>query len=828
MSTTYIYNYNNYYNRQIKIENTIAEYGTPIHTQQGVNFNPNDGVNTTLIVGKTGNAYNGTGDYIIIADDDNNTFTRWYIIDHTRTLKGQYRLTVHRDLIADYKTEIIDAPVFIEKATLNDDDPFIFNSEDMTFNQIKQSETMLKDFTGCSWLVGYFARADGTGASKSYSANIISRYTPDIIVKNKDGAIATLDNWAYNKFVNGTFIGYPSSIEYTTDVKYLTASASDTQYFRFSWKENGQGSEKNLNNSNTGVSFSPSWVGVGEELGDGTGAVTVSKYWAAHNFYDGTKGIKTLINKFLVLKNPSEAYDDSNYWASEYNTTKFKNLDGKIIQYLDENGATVLKKINIKRLHLLSTVPYYINKSDSNALTLYNQWNSNIIATGLNVSSSGAGTNVYFFSLSYTDYTINLTEIDASETSSSSITLDIPTDRFHVRDAVYDMFCLPYSDEFSLYIKDNNQYQYIQMNRGVAMNIATGLATSLGDALYDLQLLPYCPIGNLQKVLENNYSFTDQTDADAYGYSLAKYSTGSIAGFIVYADRSAFTIDIPLDNPITVSNPKIDNLTKVYRLCSPNYQGVFEFSAAKNGGVESFNVDCNYIPVNPYIHINPNFKDGYLYGQDFNDSRGLICQGDFSLASVSAEWINYQMNNKNYEAAFNRQVESLELQNKIQKAKDITNAATGAVSGALTGLLTGGIGGAIAGGVASAAGGAADVITNDILRNDSLDLTKDQFAYNLGNIQARPQSIAKTTAYTYNNKVFPFLEYYTCTSQEVKALENKLKYNGMTVMRIGTISEFLKLEPTYIKGKLIRLESLSDDFHLLTSIADELNKGVFI
>ena len=57
---------------------------------------------------------------------------------------------------------------------------------------------------------------------------------------------------------------------------------------------------------------------------------------------------------------------------------------------------------------------------------------------------------------------------------------------------------------------------------------------------------------------------------------------------------------------------------------------------------------------------------------------------------------------------------------------------------------------------------------------------------------------------------------------------NKLKYNGMTVMTIGKIVDYIRPEETYIKGRLIRLESIPDDFHMVNSIADELYKGVYI
>ena len=85
-----------------------------------------------------------------------------------------------------------------------------------------------------------------------------------------------------------------------------------------------------------------------------------------------------------------------------------------------------------------------------------------------------------------------------------------------------------------------------------------------------------------------------------------------------------------------------------------------------------------------------------------------------------------------------------------------------------------------------------------------------------------------TSAFTANNKIFPFLEFYSCTDEEKEAFANKLKYNGMTVMRIGKIKDFIRLEQTYIKGQLIRVEDLKCDTTYINEIANEINKGVYI
>ena len=139
-----------------------------------------------------------------------------------------------------------------------------------------------------------------------------------------------------------------------------------------------------------------------------------------------------------------------------------------------------------------------------------------------------------------------------------------------------------------------------------------------------------------------------------------------------------------------------------------------------------------------------------------------------------------------------------------------------------------GTGGAVAGGILSAGAGVADVMIGEKLRAEAMDYKRDMFGMQMGNIQALPTNITKTTAFTYNNKLFPILEYYTCTIEERNALLDKLRYNGMTVGRIGKIADYLaNASDQYIKGRIIRIEGVSDDFHYYKAISDEIYKGAF-
>ena len=340
--------------------------------------------------------------------------------------------------------------------------------------------------------------------------------------------------------------------------------------------------------------------------------------------------------------------------------------------------------------------------------------------------------------------------------------------------------------------------------------------------------------------------------------------SSQVVNTILWANTSKFTFDLYLANHLllqaaetgsgttykvhSISQDVIDNLsfgfnamnvkvksqTELVRLVSPNYASFFDINVQYNKGINYFNIDCFYKPYQPYIHVNPDFNG--LYGKDFDDVRGLICGGDFSIALTNDAWSTYQLNNKNYQAIFDRNMQSLELNNNIQKINDVASAIAGTFQGATGGAMSGAVvggpwGAAIGAGVgtiASAVGGAADVQNNELLRNEAMSNQRDQFGYQLKNIQALPQGLMKTSSLNNNNKLYPFLEHYTSTAEEKHALENKITYNGMTIMRIGTPSEFIQEESgTYVKGRLIRT-AIQDDNHLISDINAELNQGVYL
>lgn len=640
MKINFYVGFNNYYNRKVIVHDSLDDYQDYLLlTIPNVNFKPKDGINTDQIVNTTQavdyQVFNlsNTPDYAIVADDDNTIISRWFVIQYESLIyKNQYRAVLRRDVIADNYDAVIEAPVFIEKATITDkQDPALFNSENMGFNQIKRAESYLKDKSGCPWIVGYV----------------------------------------------------PTNFDPTSQ-------------------------------TSTG--------------------------------------------------------------ANENHCIRVKDINGNI---------------------------YRANNMG-------------------------------------------------------------PSTRTSLQSAPYAMFFMAYDDALA-YVNPGLVGADTVASKNIALTLAMGISASVGaDSVFDVQLLPYCPYQNGLYVISGTPQFSfnglnssriDKITVNITGTGNNQIITETVqenVSRLFWATSNQFSLSISttlsnidvlmqdaISEPSTALQFKINNETNMFRICSPNYNGQFEFNPMKNHGVSAFEVDCTYQPFTPYIHVVPKFKtynssNTNLYGKDFDDVRGLICGGDFSLPQERNAWANYQQNNKNYQQIFDRQISNMEFNNRISMISQSVSAVTGAAQGAGTGAFIGSglaaaggpIGAAIGGGL-SAAGGVVDTILLASQQKETLDYTKDQFGYQLGNIKAMPNSVSKTNPFTNNNKIFPVLEYYTCTAKEVQALTDKLTYNGMTIMRIGKIKDWLLDDYSYIKGKLIMLDSsIEEDYHTVVEIAQELDKGI--
>lgn len=797
----WILQYNNYYNRQIKRETSNAGYLEHYVYLQTANFTDyNDGINASILVGGP-NQYEGNGDYVVVLNENNIIESRWFIVENTKTCGGQWQVLLRRDVIADFYDEVVSAPCYIEKATpSNPLDPAIFNKENLFFNQIKRWEQKIYDHTRVPWLVGYCAKGESFSASTAVDYDI-----PNIPVSTyMDIPNYNLDGTYYERLLYRVVINIAGTLK--------------SIYFDFAVDANGN--IEHLSTVEQGYSADRD-----QSIDLGQVGMTQSQF--EQRFVEEVLSTQFNADSFRIIANglTNTAVTE----AQSQNQATYKTQDGDFYKFNLEISP------NIDLGHPVEEEATWLipNGSDID-VTMEGIFDTLGVkrATATDTDKSQK-----LFNLVSTKYTANLENLDIPAATVSFTKLETSSNN-----APYAIFCMPYGRvQYGDYDKNDNVFYN---NKDLCMNLMIDLIkqnTGANPKMFDAQILPYCPIEAIESQMRQNGGFLRVQDLNDPSVWTPILQDETTLGYLFHCPSStvrynlSFRIDIP-DNEL-----KISNECDTYRLVSPNWNGQFEFSAAMNYGVDSFNVDMELRPYNPYIHVAPAFKG--LYGKRDNDAIGLICGGDFSLTQVSDAYATYARQNKNFQEIFDRQIQNLttqqDIQRKYEQANIITGTITGAASGASSGAIIGstfgpmgtaigGIAGGLTGGVASAVGGNLDYKFNEALRNEALDYTKDMYNMNLQNIKALPDSLTKVSSFNPNNELYVFLEYYTCTDEEKEALRNKLKYNGYSIGRISTIKNFQHNEPTYIKGKIIRLENLGEDTHSANVIAEEINKGVFI
>ena len=802
----YLLSYNNYYNRIYKREETLSAYlSFVVYQVAGVNTWANgDGVDNSWTTGIVSEDIDGV-DYMLTCTGDK-ILGRWFVIEKNEISKNRYRLTLRRDLLAESLPTIENDAFFAERCILPDTSPYIYNAEDFRVNRIKTKETLIKDKTGVPWIIGYFDKQienKTINGSLDVKANI---------------TVDSLQNWEYNKYIKVPFIGFcpDDAIRLTLYWANVKTSISSTIVVFSIYEESiyeikASGSTWNQNiYSSPKLSFSPNYTN--GYLYDREGCPTLSQVLSALPHSICASAIRTAMN----IKSDAE-------------TKSFYALDGAIVHETSQN-----KYYKVKIIPSNKKISETINNEETSrdGVSTINDICTNQLNGLLNVDSV-TKRNLFTMNADVTQAYITLEDITSTV---STFSYSIPKGHRDTEDAPYDILAIPYG-EFNSGGSNNVGNEKTAMSAINALIKAYNAGAN--SPLFDVQLLPFCPLfeTDTTKLAENgNYLLKENVD---YVKIKGPEPDNKTLGYVYFSSRSSFSLSLPLDPPISVQNPKIENVCDLYRLVSPNYNGQSEFTAAKNGGINVINVDATYIPFNPFIRIAPAF--GGLYGSEFKDARGLICGGDFSLPIITSAWVSYQQNNKQYQNIFDRQIKNIEFTQEQQRIQERWNAATGVVSGAIQGGQMGAAAGpwgaaagAVIGAGVSLAGAGLDQYYNELARREAIGYSKDVHRLSLQNIEAQPDSLTRTTAFTAINKIFPILEYFTCTDEEKNAVAKSIAENSMRAGFVTTIAEIARnrwvygdLEDRgYISGKLIRA-SLNEDPHYLISLNSELLTGFY-
>lgn len=816
MSKIGLFELNNYFNRKIIKLDGYLQFTTQSKAYafyDNINFNPNDDVSAELVLNFEPEDIKP--DYLVEFTDDllpmnMRVISRWFVIDAVRTLAGQYKMRLRRDVIADNYDGVLSADCFIEKATLNDDDPLVVNDEGMSFNQIKKEEILLKDKTESAWIVGYIP-ANLPSVTLTYQTETPMQYTTPAEIASATGIPSSI----VDKLLRGD-----------AGVRAFT----ENMVLRYIFKYGGA-----------------------SELMSSRGYITFDETNEAVKYVRAFIGISPSEDWESLYR--QEPYQQSGHPAEEV----MRKFGEKLIDagFLLQNIAAVLNPDG-----LISKKQYENLKSFNGTVIQYNN-EYKIIRLSYGSPSelnpkSIRGTNVSNISsalswLSSNSYIADLDNSARVEVDGKTIGLQIVLEDYQAAGTVsttisgvgnhpagkpYRIFCMPYNDLLVANAPDNENFVSLgNVCRGIAGKMQLNLGSDNNPIyLYDIQILPYFP---LQNFILYDYGQIrpfirlDSLEQGTYSYIKDANDQTKTKGIIIYLDDDSFIVELEKTLGLNDSM-KVDSNCDMWRITSPNYQGSFEFNVAKNGGVvNGFKAYCTYRPYTPFIKVTPNL--GFLYGYDFNDNRGLICSGDFSLPQSSNPWNTYQLNNKNYQNIFNREIQNLSFSQNIEMRNQLISASVGVMGDTVKGAAAGSAGGpwgaiagAVVGGASSIAGAVVDTYTLGAVHKEQRDFAIDRFNYTLGNIKALPNTITKVGSWDISSKIWPFLEHYQCSEQEKEAFKEKIRLDGMTVMRIGKIRDYIKSEPTYIKAEMIRNDDISGDSHIYMAIYEELRKGVYI
>ena len=836
-------NYNNYYNRQLKKRENLEDYIddeeiyiTSIGSEERpVNFDIKDGLLTEAIFNY--NIEMPTPDYALVEVGD--SFSRWFVIECKQTRGLQHKAILKRDVIAEWYEVIKESPCIIQKGYVGNDSVLVFNKEQQNYNKVKNKELLIKDTTGMGYVVGFIDR------EKDHTSYIDASYKGALEI---DFDYATLSG-------------------HIKDFMAIGSATPNQKAKRI--KENS------IDNICSSMKFGIDWINTAGGIGAPDGELDSGQVYATTSThgrvdFSNTPSTGDIVSQNATLtiteyypNSPTPPYPNccvktnisglptrqqTRDFMKEY-ATKWKNklLDLSMsywYTYLDLDYSDMNDILPyVGQVCEISGVYYKVELATSNqenkSMIASNSPFPNSFRTAL-VESLPTNQEVQSMTAGSVNpsYYANLTPSDTTTTDfiiyykTEDIHLRLvqqniniwtvvtsKTNRNHLVDAPYDMFVIPYGD-------DNITYKYMNVDyhpdKRMALNLAIEMCRSLGTgASYDIQIVPYCPIRN------------EGTIADEVDFSLCNceliYSgtnhdnTDTIIGVYMWAEKSSDSFKLEESREdLTLVNSELTykEITQMnqYLLNSPDKASQWEFNPAMNKGVKNWEIAFDYRPFSSYVRIQPEWD--YLYGTTETDMRGLIFNGAYSITQLSDEWQNYVANNKNYQAIFDTQI-STQI-----KQYDIQNKA------AWDTLIPRSIGWGFIGPAMKTYYNIKEQEMQEQLQGISLDSQRKIFEYQLDNIQNQPTTISKLTSINTDFRIYPFVEIYTGTDTDIKNFRNNIKWNGMSIMCVGKIEEYLEAgTETYIQATLLRYNhfiEIENDFTAVQEINAELNKGVYI
>lgn len=806
-----------------------------MYEEDNVAFNHGDFVNCECVTKPSVPVLNKQPNYMIVYNGAT-IESRYYVLSYQymdgepAENFGTYRATFIRDVVVDFKRSLTQQLCRIRRGNLpkNQFSPILVQPEGVNVNQIKKNQIDIKSWDGdAQWLTIFYDQTVSDDKRK-----ITFDWSGDV---HPDYQFTTMQSDFTAQGYQLTSSGMSSTdykrrwSVYTIKVKSPMDYAGSSQIIEVSIYASGSFTA-------TDVSSKP----------------TNSSRLATQNLNNASW---SQIQDVITLLNGTYNYD---------NTNKITPLKNKYDQQLIQNGSTISRAVvtnGTRQPGSTGTSNTTIDNSIARALgQIAGGYNSEL---GQDVDISGTTWKVAIsggasIGLVFDTFAVEFTTIPTTGE------LILPGN-FKLDDINLGCVTIPFGNNVKL-VNGSTTYE---LDPTSIKSIATSGWTATGSIIKDIQILPYCPMAQLNSekataASSNTINISNQLND--YKIPMTVLSSGAAIYYALVVTQSSLDYRFPLN--LTISdNLKIESMSKKYRLMSHNHKQAFDFNLALNNGVQYMSMSYTLKPYDTIFRICPVFNQDSLYGGNYKDARGLIWQGGFSLSQITDAWVEYKLQNSTYESVFDRDVKSLEisqetarLQESLNYQKAYQNAQTSitatknkaalaggmgigsAIVGATTGnaLAVTGATGALISGLNSAIGIGAQEETaernlaaakesqrlNDTLRAEAIDYKKDIWYLSNMAIEARPTTIASNSEYTHINNSKAYIEVYDCSDIERDYLTKYLQYNGMKIDQIGLLKNYLIEDGDYIEATPLFLEGLMPV--ISNAINAELSAGMYV
>ena len=414
----------------------------------------------------------------------------------------------------------------------------------MNLNQIKQFEIPLKDETESGWVVGYIP------------SDAFKKVEPEYDRVEKEVTIPMAADITVNGLSSWKYWQYCSS---NPNYKFMADSAGKrkvTVKIRSEHKYNETGLTMRCDMITADYTFYPNSTDSGTYtkqksgyIKSTTGILTYPQWYQDYGPVTYKQGV---INSNICGKIFDPVRNNSAF-NSALNTILGANI------IIDDTAA--LRRLQDKIILDSSNNTYYrisiISTSEGNPITVTSnttggQTALNALKNAMNYPNGVNGTlqgtyTTFTASNSSPSYAIQLTNVGVS------LYVDLNSDRAHLNDAPYDMFCIPFSDTLKLKYGDTT----FTCSKNIALSMATEIARDLGSGtVYDVQLLPYCPNRTL---VVNSSSPSTVLDLTSIKYDLIKESaTNSPKSAVIWCTESRFQVPISIESGIVQFKPTVD------------------------------------------------------------------------------------------------------------------------------------------------------------------------------------------------------------------------------------------------------------------------------